>query len=114
MYAIMQSGGLQFKVEEGEKLKIPKIEAKPGDKITFDKVLLISREKKEPLIGMPYLEDAKITAEVLSTGKGEKITVYKFKRRVKYRRKKGHRQEYTEVKIKKINIPKKTKSKKTK
>jgi len=114
MYAIMQSGGLQFKVEEGEKLKIPKIEAKAGDKVIFDKVLLISREEKEPLIGMPYLEDAKITAEVLSTGKEKKITVYKFKKRVKYRRKKGHRQEYTEVKIKKINLPKKSKSKKNK
>lgn len=113
MYAILESGGLQFKVEEGEKLKIPKLEAKTGEKVTFDKVLLISRDEKEPLIGMPYLENAKITAEVLSTGKGEKITVYKFKRRVKYRRKKGHRQEYTEVKINKISPSRKTKSQKS-
>jgi large subunit ribosomal protein L21 len=113
MYAIMESGGLQFKVEEGKKLKIPKTEAKPGDKITFDKILLISQDEKEPLIGMPYLENARINAEVLSTGKGEKITVYKFKRRVKYRRKTGHRQEYTEVKINKISLPRKTRSQKS-
>jgi large subunit ribosomal protein L21 len=113
MYAILESGGLQFKVEEGEKLKIPKLEAKPGEKITFDKILLISRDEKEPLIGMPYLENAKISAEVLSTGKEAKITVYKFKRRVKYRRKKGHRQEYTQVKINKISTPRKTKSQKS-
>ncbi|MCJ7497843.1 MAG: 50S ribosomal protein L21 [candidate division Zixibacteria bacterium] len=110
MYAIMESGGLQFKIEEGAKIKIPKLEAKPGDEVVFDKVLLISQEEKEPLIGMPYLENAKITAEVLSTGKGKKVLIYKFKKRVKYRRKRGHRQEYTEIKINKINLSKKSKS----
>ncbi len=110
MYAIMESGGLQFKIEEGAKIKIPKLETKPGDEVVFDKVLLISREDKEPLIGMPYLENARITAEVLSTGKGKKALIYKFKKRVKYRRKRGHRQEYTEIKINKINLSKKSKS----
>lgn len=103
MYAIVESGGFQFSVKEGEKIRIPKLEAKPKDKITFDKVLLIGGEK--PKIGAPYVGDALVEGEVLSQAKAEKITVFKFKRRVKYRRKKGHRQEYTEVKINKIHAP---------
>jgi len=110
MYAVMETGGLQFKVQEGDKLKIPKIAAEQGKEVAFDKVLLISRDEKEPLMGKPYLEGAKIEAQVLSTGKGEKILVYKFKRRVKYRRKKGHRQDYTQIMISKINAPKKSKA----
>jgi len=110
MYAIMETGGLQFKVQEGDKLKIPKITAEQGKDVAFDKVLLISRDEKEPLVGKPYLEGAKIEAQVLTIGKGEKILVYKFRRRVKYRRKRGHRQDYTQVVINKINVPKKSKS----
>lgn len=110
MYAIMESGGMQFKVQEGDKLKVPKIAAEQGKEIAFDKVLLISRDDKEPLVGKPYLEGAKIEAQVLSTGRGEKVLVYKFRRRVKYRRKRGHRQDYTQIMINKINIPKKSKS----
>lgn len=110
MYAIMETGGIQFKVEEGEKLKIPKLNAEQGKEVVFDKVLLISREEKEPLVGKPYLEGARIEAQVLSAGKGEKVLVYKFKRRVKYRRTKGHRQDYTQIMINKIGTPKKPKS----
>jgi large subunit ribosomal protein L21 len=102
MYAIVESGGFQFNVKEGEKLRIPKLEAKPKDKITFDKVLFLGGEK--PLIGAPYVKDAKVEAEVISLGKTKKITVFKFKK-VKYRRKKGHRQEYAEVRINKIHAP---------
>lgn len=103
MYAIVESGGFQFNVKEGEKIRIPKLEVKPNDKITFDRVLFIGGEK--PQVGAPYVKDALVEGEVLSQGKAEKITVFKFKRRVKYRRKKGHRQEYTEVKINKIHAP---------
>jgi large subunit ribosomal protein L21 len=103
MYAIVESGGFQFNVKEGEKIKIPKLEAKPNDKITFERVLFVGGEK--PLIGAPYVKDAKVEAEVLSLGKAEKITVFKFKKRVKYRRKRGHRQEYAEVRIDKIHAP---------
>jgi large subunit ribosomal protein L21 len=103
MYAIVESGGFQFTVKEGEKIKIPKLEAKPNDKITFERVLFVGGEK--PLIGAPYVKDAKVEAEVLSLGKAEKITVFKFKKRVKYRRKRGHRQEYAEVRIDKIHAP---------
>ena len=102
MYAIVESGGFQFNVKEGEKIRIPRLEAKPKDEITFDRVLFLGGEK--PLLGAPYVKDAKVEAEVLSSGKAEKITVFKFKK-VKYRRKKGHRQEYTEVRINKIHAP---------
>lgn len=103
MYAIVESGGFQFNVQEGEKVRIPKLQAETKDKIIFDKVLLIGGDK--PLIGTPYVNDVKVEGEVLSRGKAQKITVFKFKRRVKYRRKKGHRQDYTEIKINKIHAP---------
>jgi large subunit ribosomal protein L21 len=102
MYAVVESGGFQFNVREGEKIRIPRLVAKPKDEITFDRVLLLGGEK--PLIGAPYVKDAKVEAEVLSLGKAEKVTVFKFKK-VKYRRKKGHRQGYTEVRINKIHTP---------
>jgi len=104
MYAVIESGGFQFNVKEGERVKIPKLEVKPSQKVTFDKVLFLGGEKT--LIGKPYVEKAKVEGQVLGSGKGEKITVVKFKKRVKYRRKKGHRQEFTEVKIEKILPPK--------
>lgn len=104
MYAIVESGGFQFSVREGEKVRIPKLEVEPKEKITLDKVLFVGGEKA--LIGTPYIDNAKVVAQVVGSGKAEKITVVKFKRRVKYRRKKGHRQEFTEVKIEKILPPK--------
>ncbi len=110
MYAIMETGGIQFKVQEGDKLKIPKLNVEPGKPVTFDKVLLISKDEKQALVGKPYLEGARIEAQVISSGKGEKVLVYKFRRRVKYRRKKGHRQDYTQVLINKIGAPAKSKS----
>ncbi len=105
MYAILESGGFQFRVQEGEKIRVPKLETQPQGRIVFQKVLFIGGDS--PRIGTPYLENAKVEAEVVGCGKGEKVTVFKFKRRVKYRRKKGHRQEYTEVRIKKILPPQK-------
>lgn len=104
MYAVIETGGFQFTVKEGENLKIPKISAKPKEEISFDKILLISKDN-DPIIGTPFIKGAKIEAEVLNHGKDKKIVVFKFKRRVKYRRKKGHRQDFTEVQIKKINLP---------
>ncbi len=103
MYAILETGGFQFSVKEGEKIRIPKLQAQPKERIILDKVLFISGEN--PQIGAPYVKDAKVEAEILGSGKGEKVTVFKFKRRLKYRKKTGHRQEYTEVKIHKILSP---------
>jgi large subunit ribosomal protein L21 len=104
MYAIVESGGFQFSVKEGEKVRVPKLQAQPREKVTFDKVLFLGDEK--PLVGTPYVRNAKVEAQVLRSGKADKITVFKFKKRVKYRRKKGHRQEFTELMIEKILPPK--------
>lgn len=104
MYAVIETGGTQFTVEEGIQVKIPRIEGSVGDKITLEKVLLIS-DGEEPKVGTPYLENATVEAELTAQDKDDKVTVYKFKRRTKYRRTKGHRQPFTELKITKINAP---------
>jgi len=103
MYAIVETGGTQIKVSEGEILRIPKIEKEADQKISLDRVLLVA-DGQEVKIGRPYLEGARVEAEVVGSGKEEKVTVFKFKRRVKYRRKIGHRQPYTEIKVNSIKI----------
>ena len=104
MYAVIETCGTQFTVEEGTQVRIPRIEGSVGDKITLEKVLLISNGK-EPKVGAPYVENATVEAELTAQDRDEKVTVYKFKRRTKYRRTKGHRQLFTELKILKINAP---------
>jgi large subunit ribosomal protein L21 len=104
MYAVIESGGTQFTVEEGSRLRIPRIDGSIGDKITLDKVLLISHGE-EPIIGAPYVDNATVDAELIAQDKADKVTVYKFKRRTKYRRTKGHKQPFTELRILKINAP---------
>jgi large subunit ribosomal protein L21 len=103
MYAIFESGGFQFSAREGDRVRVPKFRAETEERVTFDKVLFIGGEK--PLVGSPYLENARVEGEVIASGKSDKITVFKFKRRVKYRRKKGHRREFVEVQIDKILAP---------
>jgi len=104
MYAIVETGGTQFTVEEGAEVRVPKLVGNSGDKVTIDKVLLIS-DGKEPQVGKPYLENASVEAELVNQTKGDKVLIYKYKRRTKYRRTQGHRQDYTELKITKINSP---------
>ena len=104
MYAILESGNVQFRVEEGDILRIPKIHAEAGDKWTFDKVLLVG-DGRETRIGTPHLEDASVGAEVIGDRLGGKVTIFKMKRRATYRLHRGHRQQYTEVRIEKINVP---------
>ena len=99
--AVIKTGGKQYLVKEGEILKIEKIEPARGKTIKFDQVLLrVDGELVE--IGKPYLKDAKVEAEILEQGKRPKITVIKYKAKVRYKRKKGHRQLFTKVKITKI------------
>ena len=104
MFAIVETGGMQYTVEEGASLKVPFIDGSVGDKVTLDRVLLIS-DGKEPVVGQPYLENASVEAELTSQGKDEKVLVFKKKRRTKYRLTQGHRQKFTELTIKKINSP---------
>lgn len=101
MYAVFQVSGFQYTVEEGDVIKIPLQDAKAGDKIELKDVLLIKKDK-DAMVGTPYLDKAKIQAEIVSQGKDDKVLIYKYKRRTKYRRTQGHRQDFSEIKIKKI------------
>jgi large subunit ribosomal protein L21 len=100
--AVIKTGGKQYLVKEGDKIKIEKIDNKTGAEIVFDQVLLLEKEKGEVKIGQPILPNAKVVGKVISQGKKEKIIVLKYKPKRRYRIKKGHRQRYTEVEIVKI------------
>ncbi len=97
MYAVIESGGKQHRVEEGEVLKLEKLDASTGDSINFDKVLMIG-EGAGVKIGKPYVE-GNVTAEVISHGRGDKVSIIKFRRRKHSMKRQGHRQWFTEVKI---------------
>lgn len=98
MYAVIESGGKQHRVVEGELLKLEKIEAATGDTIEFDRVLMVGGDG-DTRIGRPLLEGSKVIAEVVTQGRHKKVKIVKFNRRKHYRNETGHRQWYTEVKI---------------
>ena len=97
MYAVIESGGKQHRVTEGESLKLEKIEAATGETIEFDRVLMVGGENVQ--LGTPVIAGAKVTAEVINQGRHAKVKIVKFNRRKHYRRETGHRQWYTEVRI---------------
>ncbi|RJQ43703.1 MAG: 50S ribosomal protein L21 [Nitrospiraceae bacterium] len=101
MYAIIETGGKQYRVSEGDVIKIENIEG--SGTVTFDKVLMVTDGEKISL-GKPYLPSAKVTADVVETGKGDKVLVFKMRPRKNYRKIRGHRQPYTAVKIKGIEV----------
>ena len=103
MHAIIETGGKQYRVSEGDVLFIEKLEAEAGSSVTFDRVLAIT-DGDNINFGEPLLKGAAVTAEVVKNGKAKKVVVYKMKRRKNYRRKYGHRQPYTQVKINKISL----------
>jgi large subunit ribosomal protein L21 len=96
VFAIIQSGGKQYRVAEGDVLRLEQLQAEPGDTVELPVLLLSTSEVR---VGRPLLEDASVKAEVLSHGRGDKLHIYKFKAKTNYRRKTGHRQPYTEVRI---------------
>ena len=98
MYAVIESGGKQHRVTEGELLKLEKLDVATGDTVEFDRVLMLGAGE-DVKIGTPVVEGGKVTAEVVAHGRGEKIKIVKFNRRKHYRNETGHRQWYTEVKI---------------
>jgi large subunit ribosomal protein L21 len=102
-YAIFATGGAQFRAEPGLTLKVPLLAAEPGSKVTFDRVLLAS-DGKRVHAGRPVLKGAKVMAEVVRHGKGDKIRIYRFARRTGYRRHAGHRQRFTEIKIADVKL----------
>lgn len=108
MYVIFRAQGKQFRAVSGATLRLPTLDAEPGDTVTFDEVLLAEKDG-DVRVGTPSLEGAAVAAEVVGHGRGDKIIVYKMKRRKGYRRKQGHRQGYTEIKIVEISFPTGTK-----
>lgn len=102
MYAIITTGGKQYKVSEGDVIRVEKLGAAEGESVTFDQVLMISNESGLT-VGNPYLANATVSAKVARDGKGKKVIVYKYKPKTTYHKKQGHRQPFTEVTIEKIN-----------
>jgi large subunit ribosomal protein L21 len=102
MYAVIESGGKQHRVTEGEVLKLEKLEAAAGESINFDKVLLVGAGA-EVKVGTPYVAGGTVSAEVVGHGRHDKIRIVKFRRRKHYKRETGHRQWFTEVRITGIN-----------
>src|SRR5687768_10315980 len=98
MYAVIESGGKQYRVQPGDTVVLEKLPGSPGDAIEFDKVLLVSSDDSVA-IGRPVVDGARVSGKILEQGRGEKLTVYKFKRRKNQRKRNGHRQAYTAVAI---------------
>ena len=103
MYAIIRTAGFQYRAEPGKTLRIPTLQAEVGSNVTFDEVLLGS-DGTTVRAGTPLVAGAKVTAEVVRHGKGDRIVVFKMKRRKNYARKQGHRQGFTEIKINDISL----------
>jgi len=101
MYAVFKTGGKQYRVSEGETLKIEKLEVEPGKKVTFKEVLMIA-DGENVQVGSPLVEKATVEAKIISQGKGKKVNILKFKRRKHSMKQQGHRQLFTEIKIGKI------------
>ncbi len=101
MYAIIATGGKQYKVSEGDIINVEKLGVEAGETVTFDQVLAVNDNGMK--VGSPVVEGASVTASVVENGRGKKVIVYKYKRKTGYHKKNGHRQAYTKVKIEKIN-----------
>jgi len=101
MYAIIATGGKQYKVSEGDIIRVEKLGAQAGETVVFDQVLVVSGDDMK--VGNPTLADDSVSATVMNEGKAKKIVVYKYKRKTGYHKKNGHRQQFTQVKIDKIN-----------
>ena len=98
MFAVFESGGKQHRVTEGEVIELELIDVAPGDAVEFDKVMLVN-DGERTNVGAPYIGGARVRAEVVAHDRGEKVRIYKFRRRKNYRRQGGHRQWFTSVKI---------------
>ncbi|RQD70616.1 MAG: 50S ribosomal protein L21 [Tindallia sp. MSAO_Bac2] len=103
MYAIIETGGKQYRVEEGSTLVVEKLQVEKGEKVKLDKVLAVSKDG-ELTMGQPLVEGASVEAQVVENGRADKIIVFKYKPKKDYRRKKGHRQPYTKLKVQSINV----------
>ncbi|NHH99531.1 MULTISPECIES: 50S ribosomal protein L21 [Oceanimonas] len=98
MYAVIQSGGKQHRVAEGQVVRLEKLDVETGAAVEFDKVLMVA-QGEDVKVGVPYVDGSKVTAEVVAHGRGKKVKIVKFRRRKHSRKQQGHRQWFTEVKI---------------
>ena len=101
MYAIIETGGKQYRVQEGDKIVVEKLAVEEGQEVAFERVLTVVKDG-EVLVGAPVVAGAKVVAKVVEHGKGKKILVFKYKAKTNYRRRQGHRQPFTQVVIEKI------------
>ena len=102
MYAVIKTGGKQYRVSEGQKVLVEKLPGQKGDKVTLDQVLFVGGDS--PKIGQPLVAGASVSAEISEQGRGKKLVIFKFRRRKNYRRKTGHRQPFTALKITGITL----------
>ena len=101
MYAVIETGSKQYRVREGDAIKVEKLPYEVGDRVEFDRVLLVS-DDGSTTVGQPLVEGAKVTARVEAEGRGRKVVVWKYRPKQRYRRRQGHRQSYTQVRIERI------------
>jgi large subunit ribosomal protein L21 len=99
MYAVIETGGKQYRVSEGDVVRIEKLAAEAGAAVEFDRVLLVAKDDAAPVLGTPFLKGGKVTGTVKGLGRHDKIFIFKMRRRKNYRRRAGHRQFYTDVQI---------------
>lgn len=104
MYAVFETGGKQFRAEPGARIRIPSLETEPGESVTFDHVLLAGDGEDNVQVGTPTVEGASVKAEVIRHGRGDKVIVFKRKRRKGYRKKQGHRQNFTEIRVEAVAL----------
>lgn len=102
MYAVIETGGKQYRVTEGDKLRVELLHADEGAQVSFDKVLLLGKDDAA-VIGSPYVEGATVTGKVLANGKDDKVVVFRYRRKKNYRKFRGHRQQFSYVQIEGIN-----------
>jgi large subunit ribosomal protein L21 len=103
MYAIIETGGKQYRVKQGDLVQVEKLPGDVGAKVVFDRVLLLGGSADAPVIGRPVVKGATVEGEIVRQGRGDKVITFKFKKRKNYRRKIGHRQAYTELKVTSIS-----------
>jgi large subunit ribosomal protein L21 len=104
MYAVFETGGKQYRAEPGTRIRIPTLQAEAGEKVTFDQVLMAGEEGAQIHVGIPTVAGATVTAEILRHGRAPKVIIFKRKRRDGYRRKKGHRQGFTEIRVEAVAL----------
>lgn len=103
MFSVIETGGKQYKVTVGEKIKVEKLAGETGDAVVFDKVLLLAASDSDVQVGAPYVKGAKVSGEIVQQGRAEKVIVFKYRPKKREKKKKGHRQSFTEVSIKSIS-----------